>query len=174
MPMRVLHWYPNLFGGGGVANSTLLLAEAQTRLGAEVLLAGAMPGGEPLYGLQIPAKARLEVWRPFFHVQAGGLALRVLRPEDSQRLRAFRPDVVHLHGEFNPDNLRVPRLFSSPLVLAPHGAFNPGVFVKRWMRGKLAYVRLARRLLYRHVACFHALSPDEAEHVRAFFPGTKV
>lgn len=174
MLMRVLHWYPNFCGGGAVANLTLFLAEAQARLGAEVLLAAAAAEGEPLYEPPSPAEAKLLLWQPLVRFQTGSLVLRGLRREDARRLRAFRPDVVHAHGEFNPDNLRLPQLFGSSLVLAPQGAFHPGVFMKRRRRSKLAYARLARLLLYRHVTCFHATSPDEAEHVRSMFPGARV
>jgi glycosyltransferase involved in cell wall biosynthesis len=172
--MRVLHWYPNLIGGGSVTKATLLLAEAQSRLGATVCVSASTGDRDALYGLEIPESLKLALWEPSFRLQFGGLALRGLRRMDARDVRAFGPDVVHVQAEFNPDNLRVPRLFHCPVVLAPRGAFNAPVFAKSSTRSKLAYVWAARRLLYRHIASFHALSPDEAVHVRQLLPGAAV
>ena len=50
----------------------------------------------------------------------------------SQDVQAFAPDVIHAHGEFNPDNFWALRIAGrgSLVVLSPQGAFDPGVFRK--------------------------------------------
>lgn len=172
--MRILHWYPNLLRGGAVAASTARLARSQNHAGAEILIAAAKADGVALYGGLGESSEIVGAWRPAWHVEAGGLVLRGLRRVDRQRLRAFRPEVVHVHGEFNPDNLWVPRLFRVPLVLSPRGAFHPVVLATGKARAKRLYLGVARRALYRHVASFHATSPLEADHIRAICPGVPV
>jgi glycosyltransferase involved in cell wall biosynthesis len=81
-------------------------------------------------------------------------------------LRSFRPDVVHVHGEFNPDNLWVPRVLEAPSVLSPHGAFHPVVLARRrWL--KTFYISVARWALYSCLGAVHALSPAEARHIES-------
>ncbi len=173
--MRVVHWYPNLFGGGGVANAVLGLTRHQAALGAEVAIAAAAPSGPPLYE---PATADERVaiieWQPVWTFRRGGLLWRRMSAQGAARLRALEPDIVHVHGELVPDNLRVPRLFTCPLVISPHGTFHPAVFVKSRSLAKRLYLEIARRRLYRRAAAFHALSPFEAEHIARVFPGGKV
>jgi glycosyltransferase involved in cell wall biosynthesis len=173
--MRVIHWYPNFLSGGAVAGSTARLALSQASAGAEVLVVAATEKeGKVLYGGREDAAAILQSWRPAWRLSAGGLVLRGVRRVDAQHLRAFVPDVVHAHGEFNPDNLWLPRIFRVPLVLSPRGAFHPMVFAKRKARAKRLYVSVAKRALYRRLAGFHATSPMEAEHIRATCPGVPV
>lgn len=166
--MRVLHWYPNFLGGGGVANAVLGLAKAQAELGIEVAIASAKPEGQPLYqSMQPPDNIRLFSWVPMWKVQAGSLMWRGVPEEARSALGKYAPDVVHIHGEFNPDNLWAPRLFRHAcFVLSPHGAFHPVVLQKSHARLKWIYIKLASRLLYSHVSAFHALSPAEAEHIQ--------
>jgi glycosyltransferase involved in cell wall biosynthesis len=167
--MKVLHWYPNFLGGGGVANAVLGLAKAQAGLGAEVAIASAAAEGKPLYQAMDEKieNIRLFCWRPAFTLRAGGLRYRKIPREGMEQIRAFKPDVLHIHGEFNPDNLQVPRLFDSPLVLSPHGAFHPVVLRKSKQNAKRLYIAASKRLLYRYVRAFHALSPAEADHIRS-------
>lgn len=173
--MRVLHWYPNFLGGGGVANAVLGLARAQARVGATVAIASAVANGQPLYQEMDPGpEVSILKWQPMWRVGLGSLVWRGLSRKTRARLRDFKPDIVHVHGEFNPDNLWIPRLFDCPLVLSPHGAFHPVVLHKGRRWGKEWYLRLARRLLYRRVSAFHALCPAEAEHIRAVMPKAKV
>lgn len=173
--MKVLHWYPNFLGGGGVANAVLGLAQAQAQLGAKVAIASAIPDGPPLYQT-IDARQDVDVfaWEPAWRFRLGNLQVRGLPRSVLVRLKGFAPDVVHIHGEFNPDNLWVPRLFSCPLVLSPHGAFHPIVLQKSRRCGKRVYLSLARRWLYRHLRAWHALSPAEADHIKAVLPKAQV
>ena len=165
--MKVLHWYPNFLSGGGVANAVLGLAEAQAGLGAGVAIAAAKPEGIALYQPMEPSeKVRLICWRPQWVLSLGGFRLRGLSGGALRELRSFGADVVHVHGEFNADNLWAPRVFDVPLVLSPHGAFHPVVLAtRRWL--KASYIALARRRLYSHLTAIHALSPAEARHVKS-------
>ena len=173
--MRVLHWYPNLFGGGGVANAVLGLARHQAALGAEVAIAAAAPAGPPLYEpLAVDEGVGIIEWWPVWMFRRGGILWRRMSRGGAARLRAFHPDVVHIHGELIPDNLRVPRVFACPLIISPHGTFHPAVFLKSRSLAKRLYVEIARRLLYRRAAAFHALTPVEAAHIVHVFPRGKV
>jgi len=165
--MRILHWYPNFLGGGGVANAVLGLAAAQAELGHDVTVAAAEPANAPLYEPMDAEGVQLTTFRERRRLQRAGLRLRLIEREDKERLRALAPDVVHAHGEFNPDNLWAVRLFDAPSFLSPQGAFHPVVLRKSRRLGKNAYLPVARRLLYARLAAMHVLSPDEARDVRA-------
>src|SRR5881275_2068058 len=104
--MRVLHWFPNYFHGGGVANAVTGLAHAQANLGAEVAVAGARDDRRPMYG-EPPQHAHVERlhWRPSADIGVAGLTARPPSREALAMLRAWRPDVVHAHAEFAPDNI---------------------------------------------------------------------
>jgi glycosyltransferase involved in cell wall biosynthesis len=171
--LRVLHWYPNFLGGGGVSGAVLGLAVAQAENGAEVRIAAADEGGGRLYG-DLPATAEhlLLKWSPTWRRALGPLVVRGLPRSLREDVAAFAPDLVHAHGEFNPDNLWTTRLEPrAPVVLSPHGAFDPTVFRKTRRRSKAIYARVAAALLYRRLVSFHALSPREEAHVRAVAPG---
>jgi glycosyltransferase involved in cell wall biosynthesis len=173
--MRVIHWYPNFLSGGAVAAATARLALSQASAGAEVLVvAAAANQGQVLYGGPCVDAELLESWRPAWRVSAGGLELRGLRRIDARRFLAFAPQVVHAHGEFNPDNLWLPHIFRVPLVLSPRGAFHPMVVTKSNALAKRAYTTIAKRALYRRLAAFHASSPMEAEHIRAICRGAPI
>src|SRR2546422_8981002 len=110
-------------------------------------------------------------WQPARTLQIAGQYVRLAPQREIARLRALEPDVVHVHGEFNLDNLRVSRLFRCPVVISPHGACHPVVLGKSRRVAKRIYLATERLLLRGHTSVFHALSPAEAEHVSAVFPG---
>jgi len=172
--MRILHWYPNFFAGGGVANAVLGLAASQARLGADVTVAAAEPSGRPLYEPMGDGSFPVIAWRPRWRLQVAGTLARVVPGDAVRRLRAFRPDLTHVHGGFNPDNLWVPALFGSPVVFSPHGTFHPEVFVKSRRVTKRLYFGLERHALYRRVVAFHALCPAEQQHIERLLPGARV
>jgi glycosyltransferase involved in cell wall biosynthesis len=174
--MRVLHWYPNFLGGGATANSVIGLANAHARLGAKVAIATATPLKAPLYGSIEKNISSVELirWNPARVARRGNLVFRRLSGAAQRALTGLKPDIVHIHGEFNTDNLRVPRLFGSPVVLSPHGAFAPQVFSKGRSLLKRVYFQVARQFLYRHVAAFHALCPMEEMHIRGLLPAARV
>jgi glycosyltransferase involved in cell wall biosynthesis len=173
--MNILHWHPNFLGGGGVTNAVLGLAHAQSELGHRVTVAAAERDGKaPLYGpVRVPPAIDLLTWSPSRVVRIGRTSARIISNAARRSLRAVEPDVVHIHGEFNADNLWVSKLFRAPIVLSPHGGFHP-VVLKRRKQLKVVYVSLARTVLYRRVAAFHALCPAEAEHISAVVPGSDV
>lgn len=166
--MRILHWYPNFLGGGGVANAVLGLAQAQAELGAEIAIASAEAEGTPLYQAmdQALGRVRLFRWHPRWRVRAGRLIWRKISTEGERRILEFNPDIIHVHGEFNPDNFHVARIFDALIILSPHGAFHPVVLVKSKASLKKLYILLAQRFFYPHVSLFHALNPAEGEHIR--------
>jgi alpha-1,3-mannosyltransferase len=161
-----------LLGGGGVASAVMGMARAQAALGAEVMLVARYALGHepPECGSD---RMRLILWRQ----RASTFIGRMVRPgpvnAEMSPLHDFRPDVVHVHGEFNPDNLCVAGRMRCPLIVSPHGCFHPGVFDKRRSSQKRMYFRVARRLLYRHAA-FHAASPLEAKHIQGLLPEQRV
>jgi glycosyltransferase involved in cell wall biosynthesis len=169
-----LHWYPNYLGGGGVATAVAGLANGQSRVGLKVAIAAAELQGSTLYGSMVECLAPevdLIRWQPRWTLKWGNMLLRGLRAKDRRALVAWHPDVVHIHGEFNPDNLRVPRVFDCPIVLSPHGAFHPVVFAKSKRLAKRLYVALATPLLYQK-AVFHALTPYSFERGHDHVPSS--
>ena len=170
--MRVLHWFPNYRRGGGVANAVTGLARAQIEEGIDVGIAAVDEQVTPLYGSQdVPEGVKLLTWEPAWSREIGRILIRKPSSQSFADLRSWRPDVVHVHAEFSPDNLWTTRIFGCPLVLSFHGALHPEVFRKSKRVAKQAYVQVARQLLYQKVTCFHALSPAEAAHIEAVIPG---
>jgi glycosyltransferase involved in cell wall biosynthesis len=167
--VRVVHWYPNLLAGGGVANSVDALATAQSRLGAEVWIA-CLWRNAPVCGPVTPGdRVAITTWTGGHSLGRGRMTLHTMDRAAVRSLEALQPDVVHAHGEFNPDNWWPPRLWRRPLVLTPHGAYHPTV-LNRAVRRKKVYLAVADRLLYRHVSRFHALSPAEQRDISAALP----
>jgi glycosyltransferase involved in cell wall biosynthesis len=172
MAMRILHWYPDFLHGGGVANAVLGLAAAQARQGSHVVVAAAAPSQRPIYEpIDSVTGAEVLAWHPTRILQFGGQRVRLASRRDLAKLVALEPDVVHVHGEFNLDNLRVSRLFRCPVVISPHGACHPVVLAKSRRAAKRVYLAAESLLLRGHVRAFHALSPAEAEDLAAVFPG---
>ncbi|MCH8114827.1 MAG: glycosyltransferase family 4 protein, partial [Chloroflexi bacterium] len=144
------------------------LAEAQAQLGAEVAIASATVDGQPLYErMRVSDRMRLLSWTPRWELRLPGLMLRGLPAEAVRELKSFEADVVHVHGEFNADNIWAARIFNTPMILSPQGAFHPVALRKGRRIGKRLYINLARRLLYRRLKSFHAVSPAEAAHINA-------
>jgi len=166
--MRILHWYPKYLGGGAVAGAVRGLACAQRAAGADVAIAARRLGGATLYGERASDGPAIVLWSPLRPMLARACALGVAA-DDRAALRDFAADVVHIHGELNPDNLVAGRVFRVPLVLSPHGGFHLRVLARGARRAKAAYLALARRMLY-HRATFHALSQLEAADIARLLP----
>lgn len=174
--MRVVHWYPNFGGGGSVAMSVLELANAQARDGAEVWISSRLHAGgdSPVYGpLQPSEDVHISHWRGRGSIGWRQVQLHLMGASERRLLREIKPDIVHAHGEFNADNWWAPGLFPCPLVLAPHGAFHPKVRT-RGAATKALYIAAARRVLYRRVARFHALTPAEARDIEQLVMGSSI
>ncbi len=173
--MRVLHWHRNYLGGGAVAHAVRGLAAAEAHAGLDVTVCAATRAGPPLYGSMDRSDGlRLVTWQPGGLVRPNGPS--VSWPTRSERfwLRALRPDIVHIHGEFVVDNLWVPRIFECPIILSPHGAFHPVALRKGRRIRRNAYIRMATKMLYERVAAFHALSPMEHAHIGRLVAGKRV
>ena len=164
--MRIVHWFPNFLAGGGVSNSVVALAEAQSAEGAEVGIVS-LPSDRSIYGsLDSNEALSIEIWRSRASLPLGALRLHWMSRGQRRALKMRELDVVHAHGEFNPDNWWLRSLRDTPIVLSPHGAFHPTV-IERGGPGKRAYISVARRMLYRRVNLFHALNPSEEENIRS-------
>jgi glycosyltransferase involved in cell wall biosynthesis len=172
--MNILHWYPSFPSGGGVTNAVLGLARAQSELGHNVTIAASKTDATPVYGTQVAPTLDVVTWRPIYTFQLGRRKLRILGTAAHRLLQAVNPDVIHIHGEFNVDNLWAPRVFRAPIVLSPHGGFHPAVLQKSCTRLKRTYVCFAQKTLYRKVAAFHASCPAERSHISALVPGAPV
>jgi glycosyltransferase involved in cell wall biosynthesis len=170
--VRVLHWYASFLTGGGVANSVLALATAQQRAGAAVSIASTS-WSDPEYGALPTDELRIAEWNGIARVRHDRLSFHLLSLKDARALRSLEPDVVHVHGEFIPDNWWVPRLWPCPVVLTPHGAFHQAV-MRRRAKGKRVYTAVANQLLYRNVSAFHALSPSEQADIQSSLPSSRV
>lgn len=171
MSLRVLHWYPSFLDGGGVANAVLGLAVAESRQGSHVVIAAASTSRRALYDpMDSVPGVEVLVWHPWRSLRIGSQMLRPIPSRELMKLRDMKPDIVHVHGEFNLENLRLARLFRCPLVISPHGAFHPVVLAKSRRIAKRIYLAFERVLLKHHVRAFHALAPAEAEHIAALYP----
>jgi len=173
--MRVLHWYANFLSGGGVANAVRSLAMSQARLGAEVTIASARASDPPMYEPMVgDARVPLLEWEPRWRVRFHGFHLRGLPFAALRRFRGFKPDIVHVHGGFNADNLWVPSIFDCAVVFSPHGSYHREVFRKGRAAAKALYLRLESRLLHHRVNAFHSLSPIESDQINRLVPGCRV
>ena len=130
--VRILHWYPNFFTGGGVANVVRALAAAQSRIGAEVaIMAAAHRAPVCTAPSALSSDVGAMTWKPSWTIKLPHFLLRKIPRDVPVWLSRFKPDVVHVHGEFNPDNWWVPGLFDGAIVLSPQGAINPEVLNKK-------------------------------------------
>ena len=154
-----------------MSNSVVALGAAQAAAGAHVWIA-TNSCGQQLYGELPTGDALLCKWSGRPRVGRGAMRVHFLRRTSIRSLREIEPDIVHVHGEFNPDNWWAPRLWRCPLVLSPHGAFHAAVLT-RGARRKRLYIRIANRLLYQR-ACFHALSPSESRDIGATFSNAPI
>ncbi len=158
-----------------MANSVRRLAEAQARAGAYVGIATAESEAPTLYGPVTPSQGvELLTWRPRWKVGTGQFRVRVPDADVAWTITRFAPDIVHVHGEYNAENLFVPVICKVPLVLSFHGATHPVVLRKGKRLAKRAYIRVAKRLLYDRVSRFHALSPSEREDIEHLVPQARI
>jgi glycosyltransferase involved in cell wall biosynthesis len=76
-------------------------------------------------------------------------------------------DVLHVHSVFVPMNAAMTRAWSGPIVVSPHGGFDP-VSLRRSFLRKQVYSALYEKNMIRRAATTVALTEVEAEQVRAF------
>jgi hypothetical protein len=133
--VRILHWYPNYFAGGAIASAVCGLATAQSLLGSDTAIAAVTVTGSPLYkSMENRTYVTIIRWTTTWTLQCKQLRLRGIPKEAVHRLHDFNPDLIHIHGEFNPDNLWVPCLFRRPIVVSPPGVFFPEAMEKYSIR----------------------------------------
>ena len=169
--IRVVHFYPYFTTGGGVANAVCGLASAQAEAGASVTIVS-FAHRQTLYGLLSPDGVTVVECASRASAGLGGVRLHAIGPRTARSLRDLRPDVVHMHGGFNPDDWWVPRLWRCPIVLSPHGSFHE-IARRRREKRRAAYIRLGRVLLYREVSAFHALGAVEVPDIEAVWPAAR-
>jgi glycosyltransferase involved in cell wall biosynthesis len=119
-------------------------------------------------------------WSPPFEaseadqMRAAGVGFRRL---SSRRRRGSLPvvdlpmgdsaDVVHLHSVFVPSNTVIGRSWAGPVILSPHGGYDP-VSLKRSFLRKQVYSALHEKRMLRRSATVVALTEVEAAQVRAY------
>jgi glycosyltransferase involved in cell wall biosynthesis len=131
-----------------------------------------MPSSPRLYDpIAPPAEVDIVQWHPTRTLGIGGQGVRLVRPKEFAKVRAFEPDLVHVHGDFLLDNLWISRLFRCPIVMSKQG-FDLVALAKSKRAVKKTYLAAESALLRDHVWKFHALTRAEAEHLAVYFPGT--
>jgi poly(glycerol-phosphate) alpha-glucosyltransferase len=76
-------------------------------------------------------------------------------------------DVLHVHSVFVPMNAAITRAWPGPVVVSPHGGFDP-VSLRRSFFRKQIYSALYERSMVRRAATTVALTDLEAAQVRAY------
>ena len=163
--MRILHVVRGLKNSSGTTHIVGPLSEAQAQLGCDVSVFFVEQGGEvpvaPDPGLVTSRcfPASLPLYHP-------GVSLPFAKAIE-RAVRAF--DVVHIHAIWNFPTwwtMRAADRAGAPYVVAPQGSLEPWA-----MRGHGWHKRLyARRIeipLMRRAAFMQALSPAEADQIRA-------
>lgn len=148
---------------GGLYYSVSGLTKAVAPLGVEVTVFGGADGhfeeDRPQWG-DVPL-------RP--HPLRGGYGLdrRVFG-----RLRAFRPELLHVHGIWSASSIyaRFAQLLGIPVLVSPRGMLDAWIMRRRQLAKQVHGTLFERPLLaYAHV---HALNPAERNSVSAYLPGT--
>jgi glycosyltransferase involved in cell wall biosynthesis len=76
-------------------------------------------------------------------------------------------DIVHLHGVFNPTNVRLARALGVPYVVSPHGGYaEASLAFHRWR--KKAFQHLFELRMLRRAAAVCALTTLEADQIGSF------
>ena len=168
--MRIVHAIPSLDpADGGPPAVAVRLAEAQARLGHEVLLLHREPGpdrAEAVAGLVASPPGR----------RSSSVEAVPTPPSPMRRLRAWqgriaahRPDIVHAHGLWQPEILaaaRECRAAGVPYVLETYGTLNPWALSQKGLKKRI-FLALVHRRLLRNAAFIHALNEVEARHIEA-------
>ncbi len=76
-------------------------------------------------------------------------------------------DVAHLHGVFNPLNVRLAAALRIPYLVTPHGGYAPESLAHHWVR-KRAFRTLFELPMLRRAGRVTALTEKEAAQIRAF------
>jgi glycosyltransferase involved in cell wall biosynthesis len=79
-------------------------------------------------------------------------------------------DVVHLHSVFVPSNTAIARSWPGPIIVSPHGGYDP-LSLKRNLLRKRVYSALYEKRMVRRSATMVALTEVEVAQVRAYAEG---
>jgi glycosyltransferase involved in cell wall biosynthesis len=104
------------------------------------------------------------------HTILGGMAMMAgfSRAYRSQLTKGISPDLVHLHGMWNPFLAAFARTAKAnriPYIVAPHGMLEPWSLKVRALRKSLA-LKLYQGEILAHAAAIHATSDMEADNIR--------
>lgn len=154
--MRIVQYHPRAGSGdGGITNSVRRLSESFVRAGAQaVILSDADVEPPRLDGVD---------WRVVRHRRIGRLWI----PVDLDRAIADA-DVLVLNSAWTLHNAlagRTARRMGIPYVLAPRGAYDPGILERRRLL-KRVWWRLAERRLVEGAAAIHVFFPSQADDLR--------
>jgi glycosyltransferase involved in cell wall biosynthesis len=166
--MRIAHVIPSLDpADGGPPAVAVRLAEAQARLGHDVLLLHLEP--EP---------GRADAVAGLIASPPGDRRSKVRSVSNPRGLRGrlacwqgtiagHRPEIVHVHGLWQPEILaavRECRRAGVPYVLETYGTLNPWALRQKRLKKRIFLAIVHRRLL-REAAFVHALNDVEARHI---------
>jgi len=171
--LKVLHVLDSLNRtSGGSALSTVRLADAQVRAGAEVtILANRyVEFDEPL----VPAEAGVRL----LEARRQPLRLGAFSPEFSAEVEAAvrSTEFLHIHGLWLPTNRAAhehARRLGKPRAVSPRGMLEPWAFAHRRARKLLAWALYEERNL-RSSQLLHATSPEECEAIRDKLPTSAI
>ena len=154
-PLRILHLAEAF--GGGLMEMTVALAEASSRRGHDVLIGYGIRPETPA-DVRDRIDARIEVRQLPWTRRSPGAQLRAAR-EIRRLIRAWRPDIVHLHSSFAGLVGSMVIDERIPLVYSPH-AFASALPEAGKLRASL--FRAGERRTCRRVAAVGAVSSSEA------------
>jgi glycosyltransferase involved in cell wall biosynthesis len=86
------------------------------------------------------------------------------------------PDVIHLHGLWQPQFLKVSRSCrhrALPYIVSPHGMLEPWAWRHKWWK-KLPYYCLFEKSMLRNAASVLATSDQEARNLSRFIPASQI
>ena len=175
--MRIVQVIPSLDpADGGPPQVALRIGEAQARLGHEVTLLHLEPPRD-----RATAVAGLVDLLPgsrMIHLETAprpaGLSQRFSAWKG--RIARLKPEIVHLHGVWEPEivaGARECRSHGIPYVVETFGTLNPWSLAQKRIKKRLFLALLYRRML-RGASFLHALNLQEAGHLEALGFGTGV
>ena len=162
--MRIAHVAPSAGrSASGILTVLGHLTAAVARRGHDVALWHSGDWSEP--GLSAMTRTLEDAGVRCLHVPTSRPRGRVLPTVSLPADRAF--DLLHVHSVFVPTNTAVTRAWSGPVVVSPHGGYDP-VSLKRSFLRKQVYSALYEKRMVRRSAVTVALTDVEAAQVEAY------